>query len=335
MIPFRLVGPLSLYTGYTVGFRGLARMLAKRPDLDIDLRGTKWNCADGIEPELLELVKQPKNHDRLGVGVGYGTVALQLGTRRRVIYTMYEADDIPQEWKIPVREAHEVWVPSTFCARVFGKYNKRVRIVPWGIDTAVYRRGKSRKSSGDFVFGAVGVQSPRKGTDVMVEGFRRAFGGRSGVRLVIKTRDTRSLPPIGDDRITVIDEDWPEERLVQFYRDIDCLVEPSRGEGIGMPPLQAAMCGTPALVTNWGGTADLIDDKGIWGVRIKGLVRASNTMAKGARWAEPDAGHLAELMEWVVDERPKVKGDYSRWSLQSQADHFVEYLRYSWRDACR
>ena len=102
-----------------------------------------------------------------------------------------------------------------------------------------------------------------------------------------------------------------------------------------MPPLQAAMCGTPALVTNWGGTADLIDDKGIWGVRIKGLVRASNTMAKGARWAEPDAGHLADLMEWVVDERPKVKGDYSRWSLQSQADHFVEYLRHSWRDACR
>ena len=329
MIPFRLLGPVSLYTGYAVGFRGLAMKLLQRPDLDIDLRAVMDNVAPEVEPELLAAVKQVKNYTDLGVLVGFPRHSLHLGTRHKIIYSMYEANDLPFDWKSHVATASEVWVPTRFCADVFGKYNRRIKIVPWGIDADVFKRGK-RERSDDFVFGAVGVQSPRKGTDVMVEGVKRAFGGRSGVRLVIKTRDTKYLPPIDDERITVIDEDWPEEKLVQFYRAIDCLVAPSRGEGILMSPLQAAACGTPSLVTNWSGPADYVDDNGIWGIRIKGLVRASRTMAKGAYWAEPDAGHLAELMQWAVDTRPEVTGDYSRWTLQSQADHFCEYLKSAW-----
>lgn len=333
MISFRMIGPLARYTGYAVGFRGMVGKLLLSPELDFQLRATKGNVPPETEPELLRLLEKNGNYDRLGVAVGFPDVADGLATRYRVIYSMYEADDIPRAWKSHVERANEVWVPSRFCAEVFGRYNKRVRIVPWGIDTGVFRPGRREREGDEYVFGAVGVQSPRKGTDVMIEAFGRAFGGREGVRLIIKTRDTRQIPPFSNPMIDVVDADWPEERLAQFYRDIDCLVECSRGEGVGMPPLQAVFSGTPALVTDWSGMRDYINGAGVWGIRIKGLSKARNIGAENARWAEPDAGHLAELMEWAVAERPRVTGDFSRWSLESMAGQFEEYVRWSWR-AC-
>lgn len=331
MVPVRMLGPLARYTGYAVGFRGLLAELLKRKQLDIELRAARNNVPEGTEAELLALLQRPPRHDHLGIVVGFPDLAAYLSTRYKIIYTMYEADDVPEEWQEELRRADEVWVPSQFCGQVMRRYNPRLRLVPWGVDPQVFnRKGARREPDGEYVFGAVGVQSPRKGTDVMIAAFDLAFGGRPGVKLVIKTRDTRQIPPFDNPQISVIDTDWPEDRLAQFYREIDCLVEPSRGEGMGMPPLQAALCGTPALVTAWGGPTDYIDDNGVWGVRIKGLVRANGITARGAHWAEPDTRHLAELMAWAVATKPQVAGDYSRWTLPCMADHFTDYTLNAW-----
>ena len=229
-----MLGPMARYTGYAVGFRGLVRRLLERKEFDIDLRATKENVPDGTEPELLELLKRGRSHGQLGVITGFPPWIGHLDTRYKVLYSMYEADDLPFDWKSYVERANEVWVPTVFCARVFGQYNRRIRILPWGIDERVFCRGRGGKRgcNDEFTFGAVGVQSPRKGTDVLVRAFGLAFGGRAGVSLKIKTRDTKHLPPINNPQIEVIDCDWPEDRLVTFLRDIDCLVAASRGEGV-------------------------------------------------------------------------------------------------------
>lgn len=326
MIPFRLMGPLARYTGYAVGFRGLVDRLLKSPEVDFQLRAARGKIPPETEDYLLQLIAKNGFYDRLGVVVGYPDMAEHICTRYHSLYTMYEADDIPEIWKPYVSRADEVWVPSQFCREVFGKYNPRVRVCPWGVDETLYKPRKRKKREG-FVFGAVGVQSPRKGTDVLVSAFTTAFGERDGVRLIIKTRDTKKMPAINNRQVTVIDDDWPESRLVEFYHEIDCLVEPSRGEGVGMPPLQAALSGVPALVTNWGGPVDYIDDKGIWGIRIRGLSQAKNINAEDARWAEPDPLHLAELMQWVYETRPKVKGDYRQWTLGNMAASFLGCVR--------
>lgn len=229
MLPIRLMGPLSRETGYAVGFRGMLKHLVEK-DVSIDLRPTKGVVPQETEQWILDLIGC-KNYDRFGVAVGFPTLTDVLGTRRKVCYSMYESTDIPFGWKSNVAQAHEVWVPTQFCMKLFKPYNDHVRLVRWGIDDEVFKPGERTPHKG-YVFGAVGVQSPRKGTDVMVRSFTKAFGGNPDVKLIIKTRDTRSLPPIDNEQITVIDEEWSEERLVQFYRDIDCLVESSRGEGV-------------------------------------------------------------------------------------------------------
>lgn len=332
MIRFRLMGPLARYTGYAVGFRGMVRKLAQRGDLLIDLRATKEIIPPDTEQYLHDLLNSGREHRQLGVNVGFPPFLADLGTRYKILYSMYEANDIPFEWKCHVEQANEVWVPTKFCASVFGQYNRKIRLVPWGIDTDVYKPRYNRTTNDVCVFGAVGVQSARKGTDVMMKAFNRAFGESGQARLIIKTRDTRwrKMPAFSNKYIEVIDDDWPEERLVKFYHEIDCLLGPSRGEGVLMSPLQAAFCGTPSLVTNWSGPSDYIDEKGIYGIRTAGLSRARNIGAEGAFWAEPDVDHLVELMRWVAEKRPDVQGDYSRWTLNCQRDHIVSYLKSAW-----
>jgi glycosyltransferase involved in cell wall biosynthesis len=324
-----MLGPLARYTGYAVGFRGLVKKLLSRGMLDIDLRPVRDIVPDETEPELKTLLSS-KNYDRLGILFGFADLVMFLNTQYKIIYSMYETTEIPFSWRTPITQADEVWVPNTFNGHLFAEYNNKIRMVPWGIDNTVFRPLKREKHDG-FVFGALGVQSHRKGTDILVSAFKRAFNGNPDVRLVIKTRDTKGMPPIDNPMVEVIDEDWPEERVVRWLNDIDCLVQVSRSEGVGMPPLQAAFCGTPSLVTDWSGPTDYIDSQGIYPVRFLGLIRAENMRVSNGYWAEPDMRHLSDLMEWAVETRPQVTGDYSRWTLDSMADAFTEYIQVSWR----
>ena len=331
MFPVRLKGPVSKYTGYAVGFLSMVKELKKRGEIDIDLKPYRNHVADGTDDVILQMLEEGKNYTDVGVLTCFPVKLRELGTRYKIAYCMYEATDIPFLWKSAVEQADEVWVPSQFCVGVFKRYNPRIRLVRWGVDNVVFRPMPVQKDRSMFRFGTVGVQGKRKGIDVLVNAFNRAFRGNAGVRLTIKTRDTKWLPGFANPMIDVIDENWEEERLVQFYNEIDCLAFPTRAEGIGMTPLQAAMCGTPALVTNWSGCSDYIDNNGIWGINIAGLSRVTGMEVQGAQWAEPDQRHLVQLMQWAVDTRPVVSGDYNLWTTGNMAREFTTACTLAWR----
>lgn len=327
MVGFRLMGPLSEYTGYAVGLKGIIRKLEQRKQVDFDLY--TFRDIQTRDPDILEIFEREKrNFSHLGVLVGFPDVLNYLPTRYKCVYTMYEMTDIPEKWKENTRRANEIWVPCTFCAQVFSKYNKNIRIVKWGYNEEIFKpkRGK-KKENEQFLFGSVGVMSKRKGVDVLVSAFEKAFNRDNNYRLIIKTRDTRYLPSIDSPMITVIDENWREDQLVDFYRKVDCIVQPSRGEGVSMVPLQAAGCGTPSIVTNFGGPADYCDDKGIFGIGYTHLSKPTGMLAKKGRWAEPNEDELVEKLRWIADKQPKVKHRYEDWQLSNTVADFEDAVK--------
>jgi glycosyltransferase involved in cell wall biosynthesis len=48
--------------------------------------------------------------------------------------------------------------------------------------------------------------------------------------------------------------------MAVLYRGADLLCLPSRGEGFGLPLLEAMACGTPVLTTAWSGPLDFVDE---------------------------------------------------------------------------
>ena len=97
-----------------------------------------------------------------------------------------------------------------------------------------------------------------------------------------------------------------EAALCEFLRGLDAYVLPSRGEGFGLTGLEALATGLPLIATNWSGPTEYMDpdDSFPLGYRMAdaGGTRLQNSRDFG-EWAEPDLGHLRELMRYLYEHR--------------------------------
>jgi glycosyltransferase involved in cell wall biosynthesis len=94
------------------------------------------------------------------------------------------------------------------------------------------------------------------------------------------------------------------DALLEFLRQMDAFVLPSRGEGFGLCGLEAMATGLPLIATNWSGPVEYIDSKCVYSLNYK-LVDAngieSNHVVYHGRWAEPDYEHLRSLLRWLYE----------------------------------
>ena len=213
-----------------------------------------------------------------------------------VLIQPWEYGFLTQEWIAPIL-AHvaEVWCYSRSVREVYlasGIPEERLRIVPLGVDPDVFRPdappyvfttepGAERRGSNEsrpFTFLFVGGTLQRKGIDILLDAYLRAFSACDAVRLVIKDTGTqtvyrgqnardRILALTADPNrpaIVYIEEELPPHRLAGLYTAADCLVQPYRGEGFCLPALEAMACGIPAVVTEGGPTDDFVDETVGW-----------------------------------------------------------------------
>lgn len=324
---FAFKGPCSIHTGYANLFRSLVQHLSGRVELEVLALDNK--VSEGCP---LTVCQRPLV-TRCGLLLGFPTNIFQLGTQYRILYSMCEVSDLPDDWQRDLRYADEVWVPTTFCAEVFGSYHPRVRIVPVGYDEQVFMRQSWSPSdrdnfwlavcpeaSGKRVFGTAGVMSLRKGVDVLLRAWEVASLDDSA--LIIKTRDTKGVIRSGQN-VHVIDDEWTDEHMADFYRSLDLFLLPSRGEGLGLCPLESAACGTPALVTRASGPAEYIDDRGIYGLEVLGSRRAENVQARRADWFEPDLRRLVDILRGFCQNGLAVEHSYRRRSMAAFVDRWV------------
>ena len=95
---------------------------------------------------------------------------------------------------------------------------------------------------------SVGALEPRKAPEVLVHAFSqaRAEGLEAGLVIVGEGRLRERL---SGDGVHVLGH-VPDAELAQLYAGALALVMPSRLEGFGLPPLEAALSGTPAILTD-------------------------------------------------------------------------------------
>ena len=128
----------------------------------------------------------------------------------------------------------------------------------------------------------VGGLIDRKGPDILLAAFLDAFQGRDDVTLVVKDFGADSIYPMSDrtrlreyaesgqhPRIVYLHRDMTADEVASLYRACDVLVHPYRGEGFGMPVLEAMACGLPVIVTAGGPTDEFCPDDACWRVRAE------------------------------------------------------------------
>ncbi len=107
----------------------------------------------------------------------------------------------------------------------------------------------------------------------------------------------------------IYNQQLPTHLMGSLYRSVDSFVLPSRGEGWGMPILEAMASGLPTIATNWSGQTEFLNDQTGYPIRVCKLVPAVAKCPyyEGFRWAEPDFDHMAYLMRYVYEHRDEAR----------------------------
>lgn len=221
---------------------------------------------------------------------------------RSVGFSMHESTNLPKDWGKHVNAKCEyLIVPSPWLIPVFEAdgVNVPIAVVPGGIDPAectVMGTNQHRP----YTFICLADRGFRKGFDKTQTAFYKAFDFKNkDVRLIIKCRPG-SLPRLHnsysrDSRLTVWQTD--AENVADVFAQADACINPTRCEGLGMWPREAAACGLPTVTTRWSGTADDIDK---WAIPIENYTMVQSGMEGcGGLWAEPDEDEVIEHMRWL------------------------------------
>ena len=202
---------------------------------------------------------------------------------RLVAVRTWDFGPFPQAWVERIAASYdELWVYSRWTrakAIEAGVPAARVKVVPLGFDPAVMRPdGPVRRlpTKRRFRFLFVGATVPRKGIDVLLAAYRRAFRASDDVCLVIKdhARDVfydgvrlAGAPDAGDrdaPEIVYLDDELSAAELAALYRACDAGVFPFRAEGFCLPLLEAMACGLPSLLPRFGAPLDFCDARTAW-----------------------------------------------------------------------
>jgi glycosyltransferase involved in cell wall biosynthesis len=201
-----------------------------------------------------------------------------------------------------------------------------VELIHWGVDIDKFPK-VDRKPGRPFTFGHMGALSMRKGTDLIGPAFQKAFPTEKDVRLICKTSKNHYPFWIKDDRIVVQQGQLSQEEMMdKFFKEIDCFVYPTRGEGFGLTIPEAMSTGVPAIATGWSGPVDFMTPEVGW------TLDYSMTPAKEFEknvyfepcgdWAEPSFDDLVAKMRYAYDHQDEVK---------QKGNAAAEYIRREWR----
>lgn len=262
------------FTGYGIYTRGLWTALQKYKAPNIEFLFTEFRNEAQFREHAQKVQDYPGDVLNVWLQVGPGDTVLRYFRGQKIAYTMYEASALPSGWRDGLNAADRVFTPSLWGKHVMidnGVEASRVCVVPGGVDADAYNfwGPKLNLPPEPFKFLMVGKYEVRKGYDEALRAFKDVFGDDPNVMLLLKATSfvdkeavkhvQSKIEEIGVSQAKLVDGALQTHLMAALYRSCDCLIYPSRGEGWGLPLIEAMASGLPVLTTNCSGHSEFLN----------------------------------------------------------------------------
>lgn len=242
------------------------------------------------------------------------------GYNKNVGYTMFETTKLPSSPRVWVdvmnKNVDLVLVPAEEVKKVFINSGVKVpvEVVPLWVNDAYKYVDRPKREVFKFLWAGKLDGFNRKGCLDAVEAFKEEFKNEPNVRLVIKAT-TISLTEakideiLDDERISFVKGILSRREFMYLFKDADCFVFPTHGEGFGLPPLEAMATGLPTIITDWMGCSEFASNDVCYPIKVNKLEKAYFPPIYGdvGEWAAIDIKRVRKLMRHVYENREEAK----------------------------
>lgn len=209
--------------------------------------------------------------------------------QHRVLFTMWETDQLPKTFTRWLSQYDQVLVPCNHNVELFSQHHNNVSYVPLGVDRTFWKPHPQTRT-GPFRFHAGGSLWMRKGLDIVVRAFNnlRLPDAELHIKAAPHAKDT---PTRNLGANIVMHRNWMSLDMQRtWFLEGDVFIAASRGEGFGLMPLQAISLGIPTIVSTTTGQEQFAH-------LATGVVSCRKSAAETVgQWDEPNQDELEQLM---------------------------------------
>jgi glycosyltransferase involved in cell wall biosynthesis len=240
-------------------------------------------------------------------------------SRYRIGVWAWEVDVLPDWMARAADHVDEIWTYSAHAAHAIGAAtDKPVHVVPPPIlrpDSRPLSRAELGLPDGFVFLLAFDFASvfERKNPIAVIEAFGKAFAGRDGVHLVIKTvggeshpHELKRLEKAAATHVNVRIRDGyvTREEHQALVAACDAFVSLHRSEGYGLHLAEAMAHGKPVIATGYSGNLEFMDDTNsrLVPFDLVGVPEGCDPYPTAARWAEPDVDAAAAAMREIASD---------------------------------
>lgn len=262
------------------------------------------------------------------------------GRGKRFAFPIFELNKFNDHEKHHLTNVDEILVPSAWAKEVISSNGIKnpTHVVPLAVDTSVFHPLLEKKYK-STIFLNIGKWESRKGHDILLEAFCKAFGPDDNVELWLMTEN----PFIGSKN-----EEWKNKYLqssmghrVRFFPHLpgqnnmakeinqaDCGVFPTKAEGWCLPALEMMACGKEVIITNYSGQTEFCSTARL--VDITGMETANDGVWFDGRgeWSVPNVVTLIKHMQDVHQLKQSGK-------LQLNVANLEQASKFTWENTVK
>lgn len=316
-------GPLSSHIGYGIAAHYIIKAIYQ---LGTDI--IYWPIGNPEVDQDAELIQSFINNQRK-YDTKFNTLTIwhqnllhnRIGLNLNSALTFFEKNQLNAHEIMSMNTQDIIFAPSKWAYDIIKntpQFKRECFHIPMGVDCDQFKLS-IRDNCPTYKFFNIGKIEKRKGHDVLVDIFNKAFEKDDNVELVISWNN----PFLTEEQHKEWESKYKTSKLgdkIQFiprihrnqmnmlYNTIDCGIFPTRAEGCGLPLMELLACGKPLITTNYSAHTDFCTSQNAMLVDIDGMEVCSDGV-----WFHGEG-------EWARLDEPQI-------------DQFVEYMRKCYRSS--
>ena len=241
-----------------------------------------------------------------GTKIGFPIFELDKFTEREIHHLAH-----PEKYFVCSQWAKDVLIENLYNAYKWDDIGERTHVIPLGVDRDIFRENISNRK--ETIFFNAGKWEIRKGHDIIVKAFNKAFNEDDNVELWMmcdnpffdseenfKWERLYKGSGLGD-KIRTIPRQETQKEVYNIMSQTDCGVFPARAEGWNLELLEMMSCGKSVIATGYSGHTEFCNSENFMIVETGDLEEAQDgKWFRGqGNWASIGDKQIDQIAEYM------------------------------------